>query len=102
MDISRIERQYVDIDITATRRDGSPATLTGVDVALLPVRMPPTAATTWTAAAYANGTATVLVAGPDAAGSGAIIVPLGGADLWVRVTDNPEIDAAKITRINVQ
>lgn len=101
MEISRIDRQYVDIDVTATRRDGTPAALTGVDVALLPVRVSPTSATTWTPAAYANGTATVLVAGPEAGGSGAIVVPLAGADLWVRVTDQPEVDAAKITRISV-
>ena len=38
MDLSRIDRIYAKITVTAKLDDGSPATLTGVDVALLPVR----------------------------------------------------------------
>jgi hypothetical protein len=101
VELTRIERQYVDIDVDATLPDGTPATLTGVDVALLPPRTSPAAGTTWTAATYALGVASVLLAGPDAAGSGALVVPATGADLWIRVTDAPEIDAAKITRIAI-
>lgn len=102
MILNRIDRQYVDIPVTATLRNGAPATLTGVDVALLPRRVSPTAATTWIPAAYANGTATVLLAGPDADPAGALPVPLVGAELWIRVTDNPEVDAARVERIIVQ
>lgn len=100
--IARIERLYRDYTVTATLRDGQPATLAGVDVALLPPRRTPTADTTWTDADYADGMFTVLLAGPDAATEGALTVPAEGADLWLRITDTPEIDAARIERITVQ
>jgi hypothetical protein len=101
--ISRIDRLYRDYTVTATLRDGSIADLNGVTVALLPPRVPPTAATLWTTATYAAGVATVLLAGPDADPAGAdVVVPAGGADLWIRVSDSPEIDAALVERISVQ
>lgn len=101
MELSRIERQYVDITLTATLRDGSPATIAGVDVAILGRRATPTGATVWTPTDYADGTATVLLAGPDADPDGALVVPTGERDLWVRIIDTPEVDTARIERINV-
>jgi hypothetical protein len=101
VELSRIDRQYVDIDVAATLADGTPATLAGIDVALLPPRVSPTATTTWAPAAYASGTATVLLAGPDASSTDALVVPLGGADLWLRAVDNPEVTARRITRVSV-
>lgn len=100
--LSRIDRLYRDYTVTAELRDGQPATLTGVDVALLPPRRTPDATTVWTAADYLDGVFTVLLAGPDATTEGALTVPAGGADLWARVTDNPEVDAERIERISVQ
>lgn len=94
--IDRIRRLY---DVTATLPDGTAATLAGVDVALLPPRTTPTGETMWTAATYSAGTATVLLAGPDADPGDALVVPATGADLWLRVTDNPEIDAERVERI---
>lgn len=99
--ISRIDRLYRYYDVTATLPNGSPATLTGVTVALLPPRTRPTGATTWTAATYAAGVATVLLAGPDADPTGAVVVPSGGADLWIKVVDTPEVDAERVERITV-
>lgn len=99
--LSRIDRVYRDYDVTATLRTGGPATITGVTVALLTPRTTPTAATVWTTATYAAGVATVLLAGPDADPTGAVVVPSGGADLWIRVSDSPEIDAARVERISV-
>lgn len=99
--LSRIDRLYRDYDVTATLRNGNPATLTGVDIALLTPRATPTATTTWTAATYSAGVATVLLAGPDADPTGAVVVPTAGADLWVRVADTPEVDAERVERITV-
>lgn len=99
--LSRIDRLYREYDVTATLAGGGPATLTGVDVALLPPRTTPTGATTWTPATYASGVATVLLAGPDADTTGALVVPEGGADVWIRVVDTPEVDAEKVERISV-
>lgn len=101
MELSRIDRLYASIDVTGTLADGSPATITGVDVALLAPRATPVAATVWTAATYADGTARVLLAGPDANPVGALAVPAGGGDLWIRVTDTPEVDATKVERVTV-
>ena len=101
LSLSRIDRLYRDYTVTATLRNGTPATITGVTVALLPPRTTPTAATTWATATYAAGVATVLLAGPDADPTGALPVPAGGADLWLRVSDTPEVDAELVERVSV-
>lgn len=101
VELTRVSRLYVEIDVAATLPGGGSATITGVDVALLPVGSGPDASTAWTPATYAAGTATVLLAGPDAGGSGALVVA-SDADLWAKVTDSPEIDAAKVTRVTVK
>lgn len=101
--MSRIDRLYRDYTVTATLRDGTTATLTGVTVALLPPGATPTAATTWTTAAYTAGVATVLLAGPDADPTGAdLVVPSTGGHLWIRVSDTPEVDAEFVERISVR
>lgn len=101
MELSGIDRIYRDYDVTATLKNGQPAALTGVQAALLPPRTRPTAATVWVATVYAAGVATVLLAGPYADPANALIVSLGGADLWLKVTDNPEVDAEYVERIYV-
>lgn len=101
MDLNRIERKYAKVTATATDADGAPATLTGVDVALLAPHATPTATTTWTASTPVNGKWRILLAGPDASPTDALVVPSGGADLWIRVTDVPEVDAARVERITV-
>jgi hypothetical protein len=101
VELTRIERMYVDIQVTATLAGGGPATIAGVDVALVQPRTTPTSTTTWAPASYTTGTATVLLAGPDAAGSGALVVPADGADLWIRVSDTPEIDTARVGRVSI-
>ena len=102
VDFTSTERRFQTIPVTAADADGTPVTLTEVKVAVLPPRAAPDGATTWTAGNYANGELTVLLAGPDADPSGAIAIPRGGADLWVRVDDSPEIIAAKVGRVTVQ
>lgn len=101
MDLTRISRKYVHVTLDAKLANGTPATLAGVDIALLPVHEYPTSTTTWTPSAYADGQAVVLLAGPDADPVGALVVPANGADLWARITDSPEVDAARIERIVV-
>lgn len=100
--ISRIDRVYRDYEVSTTLRDGTAATPSGVDIALLPPGNTPNGTTTWTATTYSAGVATVLYAGPDASPSGALVVPAGGADVYLRVSDTPEVDAEKVERINVR
>lgn len=100
--LTRIDRQYVHIDVTAALADGTPADLGGVDVALLGRGGTPAADTEWTAAAYSGGTAVVLVAGPDADPDGGQQVPVTGADLWIRVVDSPEVQAVLVDAIRIK
>lgn len=102
MELNRTDCQYVDIEVSATLRDGAPAPLTGVDVAMLAKRRTPDTTTVWTAATYNDGVATVLLAGPQAAAvPDSLVVPDGGGDLWIRVIDAPEVDSAHVARISV-
>ena len=101
MQLSRIDRVYGHIPVTAKGADGEPASLAGVDVALIKPRATPTAATSWLSATYSDGEARILLAGPDADPTDARVVPTGGADLWLRVTDIPEVQAVKVARIDV-
>lgn len=101
--LSRIDRKSRTYELSATvlaEAAAIPPDLTGVDVALLPPRTSPTAATVWYPAQYADGSFTVLLAGPDADPTGALVVP-ADADIWMRIADTPEVDAEKLERITV-
>lgn len=101
MQLARIEAKYAHIAVTAALADGTPAVPAGVDVALLPIYGRPIPDTAWTRATWADGEAVVLLAGPDTDPTGALVVPTPGADLWIRVTDVPEVVAARVDRITV-
>lgn len=92
MNFSRIDRRPVTITITATNADTTAATIAAIQVALLPVDRKPTAATTWKAVEYAGGKAEVLLAGPDADPTGALVIPTSGARLWIK---DPAVDATQ-------
>lgn len=103
---TRISALNITFPVSPTDAAGDPIVISGVDCALLPYRSKgPTASTTWVAATYAAGEATVLVAGPDAEDPGASALQIadgsGGGDLWARVTDNPEVDAQFVCRIDL-
>lgn len=105
MNLARVACKYADILIDATLASGAPATLTGVDLALVPPGDSPNQGTVWTAGSYnpATGVASILVAGPEFPSPpvGSLQVPAVGANLWARVTDVPEIDAAMVDRISL-
>lgn len=94
--LSRIDKRQR----TYTVADNLGGTYTTIDVALLPVRSSPTAATVWTSVPYAAGVATVVWAGPDADSSGAIAVS-ADADMWIKGTNAPYVQAVKDERITV-
>jgi hypothetical protein len=101
VELSRIDRKTRTYALTDVLTGAVPVGVTGVDVALLPPRSAgPTAATVWFAAAYASGSFTVLLAGPDADATGALVVP-ASADIWMRISNAPEVDAEKLERIIV-
>lgn len=101
MQLTRIERVTARVTVTAKLADGTPATVTGVSVALLGSGAKPTVGTTWTTATFSAGVATVLLAGPDADPTAALVLPLAGADLWIRDVENPEVTATMVDHISV-
>lgn len=100
--LTPIDRVYVHIPVTAALSDGSPVTLTTVDVALLPYRTVPSSSTPWTTLPVTNGEVVPLVAGSDADPTGAIVLPTGGGTAWIRETDNPEVKAVPAGFISVR
>lgn len=101
--LSRIDRKTRTYDLSAATLEAAaaiPPGVVGVDVALVPKRTGPTASTVWVAATYADGTFSVLLAGPDANPAGALVVPYD-SDLWMRISDAPEVDAELVERITV-
>lgn len=97
--VDRIARTYTLSSLPVG--GGGTVTPTAVEVALLPPRSGgPSRDTTWATVTYAAGAVTVLFAGPDADPTGAVVVP-ASADLWMRVTYAPEVDAVKVERITV-
>lgn len=99
--LSRVDRIYGRIDVTGTLADGSPATLSAVDVAIIPAHTRPTSTTVWTATALTGRTLSVLIVGPDADQTGALAVPGGDGELWLRVVDTPETQAVRVDRVIV-
>jgi hypothetical protein len=100
VELSRIDRKARTYALTDVLTGVVPPGVTGVDVALLAPRSNPTAATVWFPATYASGSFTVLLAGPDASSVGALVVT-GSADIWMRISNAPEVDAEKLERITV-
>lgn len=101
MKLNRIARKYVHIPLTVTLADGSPAPISGADLALVPPGSSLTAQTVWVPSEWADGRASVLVAGPEADPEDALVIPVEGVDVWARITDSPEVDVAKVGRISV-
>jgi hypothetical protein len=103
MNLARVACKYADVTVTATLANGSPATISGVDMALVPPGASPDHTTAWQASTYVNGVASILVAGHEFPSPpvGALVTSVAGGDLWARVTDNPEVDAALVDRISL-
>ncbi len=101
MEFTRLTKKYVAVDVTATSWEGLPETLTGVQAAITDRAATPTALTTWTDCLWNDPTARVLVAGPDADPSGALVLADDGGRLWLRIVDTPEVDLYSAAVIRV-
>lgn len=101
MILSRVARKYAYVHVTATLADGTPADPDTVEAVLLGPYETPKGATVWKPVTYADGVASLLLAGPDADPTDAFAVPADGASLWLRATDYPETDVARIDRVIV-
>jgi hypothetical protein len=94
-----LDRQHWPIDVAALY--GSlPAGATGYSVTLVPPRSVPTSGNVWTPTTYASGIATVLLAGPNADPTGALVVT-GSADLWILPVGGTDVREMKVGRIAV-
>jgi hypothetical protein len=94
--LSRVDRTYLHVPVAVTLADGTAADPAAVALALLPPSTPPTGGTVWQPATVTDGQVTVLLAGPDADPTDAVPVPLVGGDLWLRIDDNPEVQAVRV------
>lgn len=101
MQLSPIDRLYARFPIIVRDSSGAVVTPAAIDVCLLPYRATPSGSTIWTPSTYAAGVVTVLLAGPAADPTSALAVSAAGARLWVRITDNPEVQAIPVDSITV-
>lgn len=104
--LPKVAAKFADITVVAELANGTPTTLTGVDVAIVPPGTTPVASTTWVAANWVAPKAQVLLIGPLATVTSpppySLNVPAVGGDLWARVTDIPEVDAALVDHIELE
>jgi hypothetical protein len=97
--LSPVDRRYFYIPVTATLPTGQPTTIDAVNVAVLLRDLLPDRSTAWTQAVWDEGFAVVLLAGPEADQSDAILVPFGGAVAWILESDDPEVQAVRVPGI---
>lgn len=102
MELPRIGKKIVDIELDVVLRDGLPGTVFSVDVGFSPPGGGSETVTSWLTLAATANTATVTFAGPQATGTaGALVAPATGGDVWARVTDAPEVDAARVGHVRL-
>jgi hypothetical protein len=104
--LPKVAAKYVNITATATLATGVPTTIAGVDVAVVPPGTTPTAVTAWVSSHWVAPVAQVLLIGPAAMVANppaySLHIPATGGDLWARVLDTPEVDAALIDHIELE
>lgn len=88
------------LTVTATEASGSAMTIPGVDIALCQTRQTPTAATVWTPMTWAAPSASIVVAGSSADATGAFVLSDSG-DLWIRITNWPELIVSKVGGVKI-
>lgn len=98
--LTRVSNEAISFPLSATNPDGTPVTITGAKVALLPKRRGPNAATVWTTASFAAGTVSIRLAGPDADPTGAtLVVGEAGGDLWALPLGITDYNPVRIERV---
>lgn len=101
MDLPRIGKKLVDLDLAITLRTGAAGTVASVDVGLAPAGGGSETVTGWLTVAVVAGKATFALVGPSAPDLTTGLVALRDSDLWARITDAPEVDAARIDHIRL-
>lgn len=101
MELPRIARKPIQIDVDATLPNGDPATVGAVDVAFCD-HDGPTAATVWVPTAFNSSTriAEVILVGREAADkSGALELTTARAELWAKPAGGSAVDAGFIDTV---
>lgn len=97
--IDRIEREY---DVTALLPDGTPASVSALDFAVVPYRARVDANTAWQTFPVSSGTVVITFAAPDADDlTNALLAPAGIGELWVREVDGQLTQATRVESIMV-
>ena len=101
MNLGHVEVVYCTLALTATV-DGSPVDV-GWSVAIVPPRTQPDTTTVWTPVDYADGVATLLLAGPEATAPTGAIQVTADSDLYVMPTGAPpEVLPVLVERITTR
>lgn len=90
MIITRLDRRGGKVTVKVIDDQHQPVTVTSLNLAVLPFETGPDANTSWNPYTYSSGV-TVIIAGPDADSTNAVVVPDGGGVLWgqVSISGNP-------------
>jgi hypothetical protein len=99
--MSRVARKFLYPNAVATLADGTKADPEQVYVVLLPGRDTPDDDTPWVAVPDSQDGRRIMVAGASADPTDALVVPVGGVDLWIRTIDGPEVDVVESRRIEI-
>jgi hypothetical protein len=101
VELPRIARKPVEVDVTATLPNHDPATISGVECALCD-HGGPTPDTVWVPAAYNTGTRVggITLIGREAADkSNGLVLTMARAGLWAKPTGTAAVDAGFIDTI---
>ncbi len=102
MKLNRAARKYVDIPVQVKLRNGKVVSVATIDVAILAPGTSPVLSTVWTTVPVTANRATILLLGPEAVVvPGGFMIPLAGADVWIRIIDAVEIDPVKVEHVSV-
>lgn len=97
--IHSTDRIDVEFPLSGKNANGTAATLTTVQLAVLPVDAKPSKRTTWRAVTYTGGTVKFIAAGVDADATDAFVVRQPGGDAYARVIGASRSQAVKVGRI---
>jgi hypothetical protein len=103
LELYRTDRVQKTYTLDVKDENGAPVTITSIQVALLPMRTTPTAATVWVTKTVDTGNkVTLTYAAPDAtAQAGDLLPPVGGSDLYFNDVNGTFRDATRDERVTV-
>lgn len=95
-DLSSLSTQYVRVKVTATDENGNPLTISGDTVQFAFTRLTDNPST-WVAGTWGASNVARCLVGPG----GVITLTPERYQVWIKITDNPEIPVIKVDTLTV-